>query len=563
MAELLRDIRVIALDCQASGATPAYGDLLELGFSTCSVADDAPLVLRGGWIVPRTERRVSRPVRELTGWTEACLQDAATEDVAWTALREEARRLAAEQGLAPVPTVIHYARFELPFLRDLHARLGNDEAFPFDVVCVHAIAARLLPDLPRRNIRALAGHLGHSPELMRRSAGHVEATAFIWRALVPLVEAAGVTTWSGLKAWLDETPAAARPKRRTFPLAPERRKSLPDGPGVYRFLRRNGDVLYVGKATSLKKRIAGHFKSSGPTTERGLELLTQVHDIHHERTESVLEAALLEADEIKRLDPPYNVQLRTGDRRAWFASRDLCSSASAPDARHRIGPLPSERALASLHAVITLAGGEPPTPSLRARALAVPTAFGPDEALFIAGWAAFGAEHLGQLDDAPARRILNASLALWIQRGHTEVDATADDTEPDVWDVARVRRRLERALVQGGLLVRRARILSLIADSHVAFQERGMRKARLISIAAAKVVERRDAGDVLAVSALPRGPHSALRERQVAFDAHGYDRLRVLVTELRRVHDDQGQVAVRVSGHTLTGERLSRWIRVV
>jgi hypothetical protein len=190
-------------------------------------------------------------------------------------------------------------------------------------------------------------------------------------------------------------------------------------------------------------------------------------------------------------------------------------------------------------------------------------AFGPDANVFAAGWDAFRAEHCGDGAEAPARRVLSASLALWMQRGHAEVDASPEDAAPDAWDLSRVRRRLERALVQGGLLMRRARVLSLIADCHVAFQERGMTKARLISIAGAKILDRRDAGDVLAVSALPRGPRAPLRERQRAFDAHSYDRLRVLVTELRRVCDDQGQVAVRIGDHTLTGARLARWIRVV
>lgn len=562
MTELLREMHVVALDCQASGATPAYGDLLELAWASCSAAESAALAVRGGWVVPRTERRVPRAVRELTGWTEACIEGARRENDLWAALGDDARRLAAHRTDGTAPTVIHYSRFELPFLRDLHARLGTG-GFPFDVVCVHAIAARLLPDLPRRNIRALAGHLGHSPDLVRRSSGHVEATAFIWSALVPLLEAAGVSTWSELKAWLEGTPLAARPKRRTFPIAPEIRKSLPDAPGVYRFLRRSGDVLYVGKASSLKKRIAGHFKSSGPTTERGLELLTQVHDIQHERTASVLEAALLETDEIKRLDPPYNVQLRTGDRSAWFASRDLETAVAVPDERHRIGPLPSERALGSLHALIALSGGAPPTPSLRARALAVPTVFGPDETLFAEGWSAFVADQGLRAGGASARGVLGASLRLWLERGHAEEDASPEDAAPDAWDLARVKRRLERALVQGGLLVRRARILNLLADSHIGFQERGMANARLLSLAHGAIVERRDARDVGAVESLSATHPGPLRERQRAFDARSYDRLRVIVTELRRICDDEGQAAVRVGRHTLAGDRFARWIRVV
>ena len=52
-------------------------------------------------------------------------------------------------------------------------------------------------------------------------------------------------------------------------------------------------------------------------------MLTQVHDVSPTPTASLVEAALLETDEIKRLDPPYNVQLRSAGRQAWFASGDL------------------------------------------------------------------------------------------------------------------------------------------------------------------------------------------------------------------------------------------------
>ena len=189
----LNELQVLALDCQAAGASPTYGDLLELGWGVCGASGLVGPV-ESHWIVPRTRRRIGRPVRELTGWSEACLDEAVTESDVWTALGETSAHLRAE-GASVVPSVIHFARFELVFLRDLHERLGAGTEFPFDVVCLHAIAARLFPDLPRRNIRALAGYLGHSPELVRRSAGHVEATAFIWRELVPLLEKAGISTW--------------------------------------------------------------------------------------------------------------------------------------------------------------------------------------------------------------------------------------------------------------------------------------------------------------------------------------------------------------------------------
>jgi len=125
---------------------------------------------------------------------------------------------------APRPSSSTSARFEEPFLRALHERHGTGP-FPLHLVCTHAIARRLLPELPRRTLRALAGYFGAGVPTVRRSAEHVAATAFLWRSLVALLaEREGVTTLDELRGWL------ARPPRRVprrFPLPRERRLALP------------------------------------------------------------------------------------------------------------------------------------------------------------------------------------------------------------------------------------------------------------------------------------------------------------------------------------------------
>jgi DNA polymerase III subunit epsilon len=558
--ELLRDLEVLALDCQAGGATPEHGDLLELGWVRCT-ATGLLAPATSHWIAPRSKRPIPRAVRELTGWAESCLAEAIEETSAWSALLAEVSKY-RQAGIAP--TVIHFARFELSFLRDLHQRLEAARAFPFDVICLHAVAARLLPDLPRRNIRALAGYFGHSPELLRRSAGHVEATASIWRALVPLLEERGVASWSELKTWLERTSLAPRSSKRSFPLPAERRRALPDSAGVYRFLRSNGDVLYVGKATSLKKRVASHFKSRGPSTERALELLTQVHEVLHSETASLLEAALLEADEIKRLEPPYNVQLRSLNRSAWFASLDFGEAVPFCDAAHPVGPLPSERALSGLAALAALAEGAPPTPSRCAQALAVPAAFLPDSALFQAGFGAFFQERLQVQGAKGLRRILRAALALWLERGRNEPEAEAvEDAAPDTWDLARVRRRLERNLVQSGLLYRRSRCLCLLADSTVGFREPGAARARALVFSAGQVTERHELVDLAGIAALPLQSLRPRATRGLNFDAATYDRLRVLLTELHRLREGGGELSLRVGKHNLAGPALMGLLRLV
>jgi len=551
--------RVLALDCQATGASPAHGDVIELGWGMCSGGGllEPP---KARFIVPRTNRPVRRAVRELTGWSEACLTEALDEHEAWRLLSDDIEREAALG--APLGSIIHFARFELGFLHDLHQRLSTGGDFPLDVVCLHAIASRLFPELPRRSIRALAGYLGHAPELVRRSSGHVIATAFIWRECLPLLDTMGVSTWAALKLWLGETSAGRRPERRKFPLDRARRLALPEQPGVYRFLRRSGDVLYVGKATSLRKRVLSHFKGKGPTTERALELLTQVCDVTHVVTASVLEAALLECDEIHRLDPPYNVQFRTPATGAWFASRDLSDSRDAPDNTHRIGPLPSRRSLSALGALYALAAKPTEQPKLQAMALGVPPAFLPDEALFLEGWRAFVARHFGGSSPVDFRRLQTQSRALWLERGRTEPEALAEEptTQPSVpeWDAARVVRRLERSLVQTGLLMRRARWLCLLADATVAYSEREMHGARALTISEAGVRESRDLTGVGDATGLAQRPLRPLYQRQLGFDKTAYDRMRVLLTELHRVHDQGGEVLVCIGSRTLSDGRLTR-----
>src|SRR5262245_30032394 len=118
VSKRLRELDVLVLDCQAAGATPAHGDLLEIGWAVCG-SNGLLESTESRWIVPRTKRRIGRAFRELTGWTEGCLAEAVDEQGAWAEVAGVAARLGAADA-SGAPTVIHFARFELPFLRDLH-----------------------------------------------------------------------------------------------------------------------------------------------------------------------------------------------------------------------------------------------------------------------------------------------------------------------------------------------------------------------------------------------------------------------------------------------------------
>jgi excinuclease ABC subunit C len=88
----------------------------------------------------------------------------------------------------------------------------------------------------------------------------------------------------------------------------QQRRALPDGPGVYLFKDEQGKALYVGKARSLRKRVASHF--SKPATRGVVEMVGQVAEIDFIATETDAEALLAEQEFIKRHRPLFNVRLR-------------------------------------------------------------------------------------------------------------------------------------------------------------------------------------------------------------------------------------------------------------
>ncbi|HEU0222920.1 MAG TPA: excinuclease ABC subunit UvrC [Paracoccaceae bacterium] len=84
---------------------------------------------------------------------------------------------------------------------------------------------------------------------------------------------------------------------------------LPDGPGVYRMLDQRGEVLYVGKARSLKRRVASYARPSGHAP-RIARMIAATASMMFLTTETETEALLLEQNLIKQLKPRYNVLLR-------------------------------------------------------------------------------------------------------------------------------------------------------------------------------------------------------------------------------------------------------------
>jgi excinuclease ABC subunit C len=100
------------------------------------------------------------------------------------------------------------------------------------------------------------------------------------------------------------TTAKTKPKPGSID---EQRRNLPDAPGVYIFRDRNGEPLYVGKARSVRKRVASHFSKGSSSSP---EMLQRAEQIEVLLTATEAEALLTEQSFIKRHRPRFNIRLR-------------------------------------------------------------------------------------------------------------------------------------------------------------------------------------------------------------------------------------------------------------
>ena len=91
-------------------------------------------------------------------------------------------------------------------------------------------------------------------------------------------------------------------------------RHMPTKPGVYQFRDAAGDILYIGKAKSLRSRVRSHFAVDGATSLKNVEMLRRVCDVDTIVVGSEAEALLLEANLIKEYRPRFNIQLRDDKR---------------------------------------------------------------------------------------------------------------------------------------------------------------------------------------------------------------------------------------------------------
>lgn len=102
----------------------------------------------------------------------------------------------------------------------------------------------------------------------------------------------------------------------------ERIKLLPNAPGVYRFLDSEGKVIYVGKAKSLRNRVAQYFVPADRLTRKTALMVSKIADFQHTVVDSEADALLLENNLIKQFRPKYNILLKDSKTYPWICVTD-------------------------------------------------------------------------------------------------------------------------------------------------------------------------------------------------------------------------------------------------
>lgn len=95
-------------------------------------------------------------------------------------------------------------------------------------------------------------------------------------------------------------------------------KILPHEPGVYRFLDKDGKIIYIGKAKDLKKRVSQYFVTPERLTSKTRVLVRNIAEIQHTVVGSEQDALLLENNLIKEYKPKYNILLKDSKSYPWI-----------------------------------------------------------------------------------------------------------------------------------------------------------------------------------------------------------------------------------------------------
>jgi DNA polymerase-3 subunit epsilon len=201
----------------------------------------------------------------------------------------------------------HNLSFDDSFLRYEFIRNGV-EPLSNNQVCTLKLARRMFPHLKSRSLGPLSEYLNIKNISSHRALSDAEATAKILIKLIKkLGEEEGINRLEELINYQTSVISG-----KSFLKIPkemvEEVHSLPNTPGIYYFLNKKNEIIYIGKAKSLRDRVKSYFSSNA--NYKAKKIVKQAASLKTETTNSELTALLMEAETIKAINPKHNSQLK-------------------------------------------------------------------------------------------------------------------------------------------------------------------------------------------------------------------------------------------------------------
>lgn len=203
--------------------------------------------------------------------------------------------------------VAHNVKFDWSFVRHTFMR-ENESLDELQQLCTYKLSRKVLPADVKKNVGALAKYFNINIQNRHRAFDDAKATALILLELLEIVESEhGISSINELLLFQNKRNNVYKFSKPHYQKIENKIKTIPDSPGVYYYKDKTDDVIYVGKAKSLKKRINSYFNGKDNLSSRTAELLKTFNDIEWRVLESELHALIFESKEIKRLKPKFNV----------------------------------------------------------------------------------------------------------------------------------------------------------------------------------------------------------------------------------------------------------------
>lgn len=296
----VEDIPFVVTDVETTGTNPRDNRVIEV----------ACVLVHGGEVMEEFSSLVNPGqhipsfIANMTGISNAMVFTAPPPEEVFSAVRKFL-------ALPNTVFVAHNVSFDWAFVQHSLARaqLAVTENVPR--LCTYKLARRLLTRNTKYNLGALSAYFDIRVRNRHRAGGDAAATAEVLMRLLQMMEDNhGITTIGEVLQFqncrlqqVKTVPAYIRRMQETL-------AQLPSEPGVYYFKGASNEILYVGKAKSLRDRVHSYFQQGATHAKKIKELVRQVRSITWTCTGTELSALLLESHEIKHHKPRYNTLIK-------------------------------------------------------------------------------------------------------------------------------------------------------------------------------------------------------------------------------------------------------------